>query len=286
MESAGVARPLPGLQLLFAASSALVALAGVQLFIFSERTDDFFAWTIASPLTAAVDGAFFLASLVLFVSAARAVTWAEVRPVAGAVVVVATVKLAATLLDLEPFHFEGPGTAAQVAAWSWLAVYIVVPAALVGLIAAQLRAPGADPQPGPPLPHPLAGAFIVLAMVMFAIGGVQLFASGVAADIWPWPLTTLTSHTLSAWFLGVGVLAALMVRENDLARSRWVMLGAMLLGVLLAVALARYESAIQWERAVAWLFVGLIVTLVFAGGCGLLAGRRSDQQSSVASTSL
>jgi hypothetical protein len=48
---------------------------------------------------------------------------------------------------------------------------------------------------------------------------------------------------------------------------------------LLAAALARYESAVVWERAVAWILVGLIVTLVTVGGYGLLAGHRSRQQS-------
>jgi len=269
MEPARIARPLPGLRLLFAAASVLVILAGTQLFVFTERTDDFFAWTIASPLTAAVDGAFFLTAVVLFVPAVRAATWAEVRPLVGAVAVVVTVKLAATLLDLEPFHFEGPGTAAQVAAWGWLAVYIVVPVALAGLIVAQLRAGGVDPEPGPPLPRVLGGAFVVLAVAMFAIGALQLFASGVAADIWPWPLSPLTSHALSAWFLGIAVLAGLTVRENALPRSRSVIVGTAVLGVLLAMALARYESELQWERAMAWLFVALIVTLIFVGAYGL-----------------
>ncbi len=272
MESAGVARPLPGLRLLFAVAAVLVILAGAQLFIFSERTDEFFAWTIASPLTAAVDGAFFLTAVVLFVPAARAGTWAEVRPLVGAVVVVATAKLAATLLDLEAFHFDGPGAAAQVAAWGWLVVYIVVPVALVGLVVAQLRGPGVDPEPGQPLPRALAGAFVALAVAMLAIGAVQLFASGLAADIWPWPLTPLTSHALSAWFLGIGVLAGLIVSEDDLLRSRSVMWGTVILGVLLAVALARYESTMEWERAMAWVFVGLVVTLVLAGAYGLRVG--------------
>lgn len=273
MESAGVARPLPGLRLLFAVASVLVVGAGVELFIFSEGTDDSFAWTIASPLTAAVDGAFFLAAALVLIPATRAASWAEVRPIVYAVMVVAIVKLAATLLDLEPFHFEGPRTATQIAAWGWLVVYIVVPVALVALIIAQLRAPGADPEPGAPLPRPLAGALLVSAPVMFAVGAVQLFASGAATDIWPWPLTPLTSHALSAWFLGVAVLAALITRENDLSRSASVMAGAAVLGALLAVALARYESEVQWDRAMAWLFVALIVGSVASGIYGLLARR-------------
>ena len=61
---------------------------------------------------------------------------------------------------------------------------------------------------------------------MLAIGAIQLVAADTAIDIWPWPLTPLTSHALSAWFLGVGVLAALTVWENDLQRSRYTYLGS------------------------------------------------------------
>lgn len=189
--------------------------------------------------------------------------------------VVATTKLIATLLDLEPFHFEGPGSAAQVAAWGWLVVYIVVPIALLGLIAAQLRMPGGDPEPGPPLPSGLAAGLVAVAVVMLAIGAVQLLASGMADDIWPWPLTPLTSHALSAWFLGVGVLAILTVRENDLLRSRSSLAGSVTLAILVSVALARYSSEIDWDRLMAWVIVGLIATLLATGTYGLLASRRA-----------
>lgn len=38
-------------------SGFLVFLAGVQLFVFSERTDEYFAWTIQPPVGAALLGA-------------------------------------------------------------------------------------------------------------------------------------------------------------------------------------------------------------------------------------
>lgn len=266
-----VARPLPGFRLLFAVGSVLVILGGTQLFFFPERTDDYFAWTIGSPLTAATDGAFFFTGFVLFAAALRVTTWADARPLAYAVLVVATVKLVATLLDLEPFHFEGPGALAQVAAWSWLVVYIVVPVGLVGLLIAQRNVPGGDPPPGHPVPRPLAAAFVVIAALMVSIGALQLFAADAAIDVWPWQLTPLTSHALSAWFLGVGVLAALVVRESDLRRAGPAMLGSVVLAVLLTVALLRFESEMNWDRALAWVYAGLIALLFAAGAAGLRA---------------
>ena len=271
---ADVARPLPGFRILFVVGSVLVILGGTPLFFFSERTDEYFAWTISSPLTAATDGAFFYAGFILFVAALRATTWADARSLVVAVLTVSSVKLVATLLDLEPFHFEGPGALAQFAAWSWLIVYIVVPIGLAGLLIAQRRVPGGDPPQGPPIPRPIAAAFAAGSAVMIAIGAIQLFASSVAIDIWPWQLTPLTSHALSAWFLGVGVLAALVARENDLPRAQPAMLGSAILAVLLAIALLRFESEMNWDRALAWVYVGLIALLFAAGAAGLAAGSR------------
>ena len=267
---------LPALKALFLVGSILVLLGGTQLFIFSERTEDFFAWTILAPVTAAVDGAFFYIGFVLLFPASRARSWAEVRPVAFAVLVVATIKLVATLLDTDLFHFEGPDFLPAFAAWAWLVVYIVIPLGLAVLIVMQLRMPGGDPPKGPGLPIVLKAGFLAISATMLAIGAVLLFASGTAIDIWPWPLTPLTSHALSAWFVGVGVLAALTVRENDLQRSRFVMLGAGLLGLFLAIALARYSGDVEWEEPMAWVLIGLIVTLVITGAYGVAKERSLD----------
>ena len=50
--------------LLFVAA-VLVLLAGFQLFVFTERTDTFFAWTIVNPLAAAFLGGSYWASFAI-----------------------------------------------------------------------------------------------------------------------------------------------------------------------------------------------------------------------------
>src|SRR5438034_11792636 len=99
---AGTRPVLRGLSILFGVACVLVVIAAIQLFVLSSRTDRFFAWTIGVPLTAAVDGAFYLAAFLLLFPAARAGTWIEVRPVAWGVLTISSVKLAATLLHLSP----------------------------------------------------------------------------------------------------------------------------------------------------------------------------------------
>jgi hypothetical protein len=275
-EQEQIRRPLPALSALFLVGSILVLLGGTQLFIFSERTDDFFAWTIAAPLTAAVDGAFFYTGFILLFPASRARTWVEVRAVAFGVLIVAWTKLLATLLDLDLFHFDDPDFLPAFAAWAWLGVYIVIPVGLAILIALQLRMQGADPPKGPSLPAVLKAGFGLISVVMLAIGALQLVAADTTIDIWPWPLTPLTSHALSAWFLGVGALAAMTVWENDLQRTRFTFLGSTVLGVLLAVALARYESDIDWGEPMAYVLAGLIALVVVTGAYGMARARSAS----------
>lgn len=131
------ARPvLRALSLLFYAASVLVLVAAWQLFVLTDHTDRFFAWTIGAPITAAVEGAFYLAAFFLLFPAARARAWAEVKPISFGVLAVSTLKLVATLLHVVLFHFTDGAATARFAAWGWLAVYVLVPIALGALIVA------------------------------------------------------------------------------------------------------------------------------------------------------
>jgi hypothetical protein len=266
------ARPvLRGLALLFYAASALVLVAAWQLFVLTDHTDRFFAWTIGLPLTAAVDGAFYLAGFFLLFPSARARTWAEVRAVSWGVLAVSTLKLAATLLHLDLFHFtQGPATA-RVAAWGWLVVYLVVPVALATLIVAELRAAGTDPPATSLMSRPLRWTGGTLGTVLLAIGiGLFAFPTTMAAH-WPWPLTDLTSQALSAWFAGIGIVAILAVRDADLTRARHVWTAAIVLAVFQGVALLRYTDTVDWSAPAAWALVALFALVGIAGAWGRMA---------------
>ncbi|MEO8611473.1 MAG: hypothetical protein ABI690_26480, partial [Chloroflexota bacterium] len=64
----------------------LVALAAIPLFFLSERTDEFFAWTIQPPLTAAFLGAGYWAVTLAAILAIRQPEWTKVRIVLPVVV--------------------------------------------------------------------------------------------------------------------------------------------------------------------------------------------------------
>jgi hypothetical protein len=259
------ARPvLRGLSLLFWVATGLVIVASWQLFVLSGQTDRFFAWKIALPLTAAIDGAFYLAAVILLVSAARAHIWSEVRHVAWGVLTISTLKLAATLIHFRLFHFDHGQLTARVAAWGWLVVYAVVPIALVALIWAELRAPG-DPPPALPMPQAFRWLAGFLACALVAIGLALFFAPAATARHWPWVLTPLTARDLGAWFAGIGVVGGLAVLYGDLVRSRPVWIGSVALALLQGVALSRYADSVDWGSSTAWLYVALFAAVGISG---------------------
>ena len=60
-------------------AAVLVLLAGFQLFVFTDRTASYFAWTIRNPLAAAFLGAGYRASVAFEALAARQRIWANAR---------------------------------------------------------------------------------------------------------------------------------------------------------------------------------------------------------------
>ena len=116
--SASTAKPitrrttLPAMNALLLAAGILVFIAGFQLYVLTERTDTFFAWTIAPPknlfLTAAFLGASYWASCVLEIMAARQRAWSHARIAVPAVLLFTSLTFIVTLLHLNLFHLGPP----------------------------------------------------------------------------------------------------------------------------------------------------------------------------------
>src|SRR5215467_7915935 len=95
----------------------LLFIAGIQLFILSEHTDYYFAWTIALPLTAAFMGAGYWAALIAAYRSLREATSAWVR-LTGPTALAATFLLGiATFLHLDKFHLASPALLTRFVTW-------------------------------------------------------------------------------------------------------------------------------------------------------------------------
>jgi hypothetical protein len=267
---------------LLLAASILVFLAGIQLFILTENTDRYFAWTIDPPLTAAALGGAYWASSVMELSASRQPTWARARVALPAVLVFTTLTLVATLLHLDRFHLgNGFAASTQLVTWGWIAVYALVPALMSILLVHQLRAAGMVEPRQNPLPPWLRVVLGLHAVVLLTFGSVLFVAPSSTMSLWPWTLTPLTARAIGAWLVSLGLAAAQANAENDWGRVAVATHTYVLLGILEFVALMRYPSSVDWAQPAAAIYVLFLASVLLVGIYGWVITRRLAHRSIV-----
>jgi hypothetical protein len=258
-------------------ASGLVFIVGIQLFILTEYTDRYFAWTINPPLTAAFLGAGYWASFAMEYLASRKRIWAHARIAVPAVLIFTTLTLIATLLHLDRFHLNDPNLLTRTAAWVWLAVYAIVPPAMAVLLVFQIRVPGGDPPRTSPLPRWLHTILITHALIMFPIGAALFLAPQATLAFWPWTLTPLTARAVGAWLLALGVAAGHSSWENDWMRVHIATLSYTVFGTFQLLALIRYPQVMDWSRPQAWFYCVFLLSVLFVGVYGWRQSVRSTR---------
>jgi hypothetical protein len=203
-------KPLvPGMRRLLYVAAVLVLLAGFQLFVLTDNTASYFAWTIRNPLGACFLGAGYWASVAFEALAARQRIWANARIAVPTVLVFTLLTLLATLMHLDLFHLGGQfAISTRLVTWAWIAIYVTVPLLMLVILAVQLRTPGGDPPRSAPLPAWVYGLLAGQAVVLLGLGLALFAAPGQAAVWWPWKLTPLLAQATGAWLIGFGVAAA------------------------------------------------------------------------------
>ncbi len=260
-----VLRPMRALLGVF---GILTFLGVAALFVRPETTDEFFAWTIRPPLTAAFLGAAYLAGCCLVVLSLRASAWVHARASIATILVFTVLTLVATLAHLDRFHLQAGGLAARAAAWFWLAVYVSVPVVMVVVLAQQLREPGAHPERARPLPRWLAAALLAQGAVLLVVGAVLFVRPGLLAA-WPWPLTPLTSRAVGAWLVSFGLAAVLVVAEADLTRLRAPAVAYLVFGLAELAAVLRFAGSVAWDTGAARAYLAFLVLVVLTAAVGV-----------------
>lgn len=238
----------------------LLFIAGVQLFILSEQTDVYFAWTISVPLTAAFMGAGYWAATVV---AYR--NWWEPANVAarimGLTAVAATGILGiATFLHLDKFHLNSPTFITRFVTWVWIIVYVVTPFVFLYIWIAFGRTKdesiGAEP-----FTTWVRYGNLFQAVVMILAALLLFIAPASIIPFWPWELTPLTARAISGWFMSYALASLSINRENNLSNTQGARMSLLAFCVLQLIALARYFSSFDLSKPLAWVYL-----LVFAVG--------------------
>ena len=275
-------KPLvPAMRWLLYVAAILVLLAGFQLFVFTERSDSFFAWTILNPLAAAFLGAAYWASVAIEALAGRQLVWANARIAVPTVLIFTILTLVASLLHLDKFHLGSgfaPGTRAVT--WAWLAIYVLVPLLMLLVLIVQARAPGSEPPRRAPLHGWICAALAGQALVLLGVGTALFAIPDQANAFWPWKLTPLLAQVTGAWLISLGVAAVHALYERDARRLRPAAVGYLLLVVLQAIALARYPAIFQWGSAAGVIYLIALATMLAVGAAGFVRGLPRDLRNS------
>jgi hypothetical protein len=263
-----------GTRIWLAAFAVLTLVATNQLYVLSAHTDRWFSWTIQPPLSAAFLGAGYAAGCVLVVLSLRTTAWVNARVSVVTVLAFTALTLLATLMHLDRFHFFADGLVARFAAWFWLAVYVVVPVGLAVVVVQQHRIRAADPLRRRPLPAVLGVVLAVQGAIMLVTGVVLFVAPAAAANLWPWPLTPLTSRMVAAWLLAFGLAMGLAWWERDLGRLEIPAVGYTVFGLLQLLALLRFRDQVAWDGTPATVYLVVLLTVPVTGAVGWWLARR------------
>ncbi len=244
-------------RMLFLIAGVLVVLAGFSLFVLTEHTDRFFAWTINPPVTAAFMGAAYWSAAILQFSAWRSSSWNRAAAVLPGIVTFTVLTLIATLIHVDRFHLDNP------LGWIWIGIYVLFPVAALLVIRRHGRPGRIQPGPGGQMPEGLRVLSLIQSAVLIPTGIALFLVPAIAESIWSWELTPLTARAVAAWLIGMGVTAAFEAWQRDGELARLLGLGKLVLVLLVAMAVGRYSGDVNLgstQFAVGIIFCALLLT--------------------------
>lgn len=243
----------------------LLFIAGVQLFILSEHTDVYFAWTISLPLTAAFLGAGYWAAMVYAYRNWWEDTIVSARTTGLTALAATGILGVATFLHLDKFHLNSPEFLTRFVTWVWIIVYAVTPFLFVWIWIAFGRSKD-ETMGAKPIPAWVQYGNLFQAIVFLAAGFLLFLVPNSIIPFWPWALTPLTARAISAWFVAFGVACVTINRENNSSNTLSARLSMLAFCVLQLIALARFLPSFDLSKPLGWVYllamgVGVVVNV-------------------------
>ena len=235
----------------------VLVAAFVILYLFPDRTEDLWAWTVNPSLTAMVMGGGYLSGAYLFARVATVRRWHRVWPGFVSTTLFTAVLLLATLVHWDKFNHG------HVSFWAWLGLYLITPPLLPWLWFRNRQTDPATPDPGDVrLDRRLRLVIAMVGVLLLLVGLVLVVRPELVITRWPWKLTPLTARTLSA-FISFPATTLLCFFFDDRWSSFRIPLETATLGlVLVALAAIRARDELQGPGYAIALFVcSLVLTI-------------------------
>lgn len=219
-----------------------------------------FAWPIQPVVMAAVLGAFYMSSALLFLLPLFAKRWEMIRVMILPTAIFSTVQLIATFLHWDKFSV---GTTPF---YVWFASYLLPPPIFISAyLWHQRRADIQKTTSDSPLPAWMVTLFWISGMLL-VIGAVSAFIfPSLLIPIFPWQLTPLTTRSLCGWIMILGVILIAMAGENDRARVRFGTPFLILILPTLLIQMLRYSDQVNWANPTLWVGLTFATAICLCG---------------------
>ncbi len=252
----------------------LLFIAGVQLFLLSEQTETYFAWTFGAPVSAAFLGAGYWAAMFHAYSGARSGSWSFVRTSMPAALTATVLLSLTTFLHFDAFHLNSPLFITRFVTWVWIVVYIVVPPILAIAWIVQSRLPGAKERGRHPLPGWMRGGFALLGAFALFCGLGLFLVPDAMASLWHWPVTPLAARAVSSWLCAFGAACTALTFENDVKNGAGTCSSLFAFCILELIVVARYAGAVDWGKPMAILYALFLLFGALITGANLVTSRK------------
>jgi hypothetical protein len=234
----------------------ILVAAFVILYGFPGRTHQLWGWTIHPDMSALIMGGGYLSGAYFFARVAREREWHRVSVGFVATTVFSSILIVTTVLHWGRFNHG------HVSFWAWLLLYGTTPFLLPILWANNQRTdPGALEAGDVEVPRPLRLAVGIGGAVQLAVAALMFFWPHTAAHLWPWPLDTATSRSLSAFVAFPAVTWVWFLRERRWSSFRLTEHTATLGLVLLGLAALRAHADFRSDGWFASYLVGIVVAV-------------------------
>ncbi|HEX2040996.1 MAG TPA: hypothetical protein VHF24_00030 [Acidimicrobiales bacterium] len=172
----------------------VLTAAFVILYLFPEKTQELWAWTIEPSMTPMFMGGGYLAGAWFFARVAGTRSGHQALVGLAGTSLFATMLLAATILHWDRFNHD------HVSFWAWLGLYVATPPLLPWLWALNRRTdPRALSADDVVVPAPLRAALTVAGSATLLFALVMFVRPSVVLEHWPWALTPLTARVLAGF---------------------------------------------------------------------------------------
>jgi hypothetical protein len=234
-----------------------LVVASVLLYVWPDRTDVTFAWTIKPSMTPMMLAAAYMGGIYFFVQVARARQWHTIKVGFLPVTAFAGLLGVATILHWDRFNHS------HISFITWTALYFTTPFLV---IAAWLRNRVQDSGPLDPsevrLPARLRWVIGLTGILTLLVSLFLFLSPPLMISLWPWTLTPLTARVVGAMFALPGIVGLGIAFDPRWSAARIILQSQSFSILMILIAAVRAWGDFDPAKIATWLFLGGLLALL------------------------